>query len=259
MAIESGRIGYSFCMVLATVVAAWLLRQHQSTLQLTTTQKWGIAIGGFIGATFAAKIPFVLSSQLGIGDGSSGTLNPSLPASTIVGAWLSDGKTVLWGLAGGYIGVEVAKWSLYVRGKTGDSFVIPVAVAIAIGRMGCLFQGCCYGIPTNQSWGVLSMAADQGQLLRHPAPLYETIFHFAFAVLAIYGRRSGILRHQWMLLYLITYSVFRLISETWRAEPVWLAGMTFYQCSAILIGLAFSGVLARRLLGRQRAQVGSVV
>lgn len=161
---EFGRIGYSLFMVMATVVAGWLLRRQQSSLDLTAAQKWGIAIGGFIGVTFAAKVPFVLSICL-----SDASASASTGSAGVLGAWMSDGKTVLWGLAGGYVGVEIAKWSLYVRGRTGDSFVIPMAVAIAIGRLGCLVQGCCYGVTTNQSWGLRSMPADGGQLLRHPA------------------------------------------------------------------------------------------
>jgi hypothetical protein len=167
--IEWGRVGYTFFMLLATGVAGWLYRRNQASSELRSGQKLGIAIGGIIGATFAAKVPFILTSD---------------PSAGVLAAWFGDGKTVLWGLAGGYVGVEVAKWSLYVRGRTGNRFVVPVAAAIAIGRLGCLFNGCCYGIPTDQSWGVRSIAADGGVLLRHPAPLYESFFHAAFAVVA---------------------------------------------------------------------------
>ena len=151
------RIAYSVCMVIATLVAGFLLRRRQSHLSLPTSHKWGIAIGGLIGATFAAKLPFFLGADIEIG---------------VANAWLSDGKTILWGLAGGYVGVEVAKWSLMVQTKTGDSFVIPVAVAVAIGRVGCLLYGCCYGIETNQNWGIQFVTApDAGTLLRHPTQI----------------------------------------------------------------------------------------
>lgn len=49
-------------------------------------------------------------------------------------AWFADGKTILLGIVGGYLGVEVAKRLLNVRIKTGDTFAVPVAVAIGIGR-----------------------------------------------------------------------------------------------------------------------------
>lgn len=226
-----GRLAYSLSMVLASIVVALLLPRRQRGLRLESTQRLGIAIGGLVGATFAAKLPFILGAN---------------PDTGVVAAWLSDGKTILWGLAGGYLGVEVAKWSLHVRGRTGDSFVVPIALAVAIGRLGCLGFGCCYGQPTNQDWGVWSYPADGATLLRHPAPLYELMFHAGFAGLAAWGIAWGYLKDRWMLLYLLSYAVFRLISESWREEPVYAWGMTFYQLSSIVIAIASGLLLIKR-------------
>lgn len=48
-------------------------------------------------------------------------------------------------------------------------FMIPyVALGMAVGRIGCFFNGCCYGIETSLPWGV-----DFGdEILRHPTQLY---------------------------------------------------------------------------------------
>ena len=51
--------------------------------------------------------------------------------------WNGNGKTILCGLVGGYFGVELMKWAKDIKIKTGDSFAVPVAVGIAIGRWGC--------------------------------------------------------------------------------------------------------------------------
>lgn len=223
-------------MVIATVVAGLLLRRRQQNLDLDKVQKIGIAIGGLIGATLAAKLPFILGAD---------------PAGGLFGAWLSDGKTILWALVGGYIGVEVAKWSVHVTTRTGDSFVIPVAIAIAIGRVGCLLYGCCYGIETDQTWGLQFIAApDGGAVLRHPAQLYEIIFHVSFALIAWAGiarqRPSSLLQGNWMPNYMIAYATFRFISEYWRPEQRLAIGLTFYQWSAMVIALMFAGVVVLR-------------
>ena len=233
---DAGRLGYSLFMVLATVAAGFLYRRGSRESELTAAQKLGIAIGAFIGATFAAKLPFLITSD---------------PNAGVLASWLGDGKTVLWGLAGGYLGVEVAKWSLYVRERTGDRFVVPVAAAIAIGRLGCLSYGCCYGVPTDQSWGVRSSMADGAAVLRHPVPLYEFAFHSGFALIAWFGIGKGRMRTHWMLVYLIAYAVFRFISEWWREEAIVLGNLTFYQCSAIVIGIVFALVLRSRLRGNR--------
>ncbi|OYP37033.1 prolipoprotein diacylglyceryl transferase [Rhodopirellula sp. MGV] len=227
-----GRFGYAAFMVLGTVTAGIAYRRYGGgTTSLTNEQRWGIAVGGIIGATFAAKLPFAFGISA---DGGW------------LGLWTSDGKTVLWGLVGGYAGVEVAKWSLYVRERTGDRFVIPVALAIGIGRFGCLCNGCCYGIPTNGMWGIRSDESGNAAILRHPAPLYESIFHLSFAAIAFYGIGQGWIKQQWMLIYLITYCAFRFVSEYWREEPIAIAGLTFYQVSAAVFAIAFSVLLIWR-------------
>lgn len=233
------RLLYVFCMLLGTLVAAILLRRRQQQLAIGVIQKFGIAIGGLIGATFAAKLPFVLSSD---------------PSAGVLAAWMSDGKTILWGLTGGYLGVEIAKWSFHVKSSTGDTFVVPVAVTVAIGRVGCFLYGCCYGVPTNQTWGVrFLLAPDAGALLRHPAQLYELIFHLSFAALASVGisrtREAKFFKRiqgNWMPLYMIAYSNYRFVSEFWRPEVRTSVGLTFYQWSAIAIAIAFTSLLMVR-------------
>ena len=70
-------------------------------------------------------------------------------------AWLENGKTILFGLVGGYFGVEMAKAILGVTIKTGDSFAVPVAAAVSVGRLACFVGGCCFGKPTGLPWGVV--------------------------------------------------------------------------------------------------------
>ena len=221
---------YAGMMVLATLVAGVLLRRRQTALDLRAEETLGILLGGLCGATLAAKFPFVWS----------GTATAGLSL------WLADGKTILWGLAGGYAGVELAKWALQVRTRTGDSFVVPLAVAIALGRLGCLLYGCCYGVPTDLPWGLRFVtAADAGTLARHPAQLYEMAFHLSAAAIALVAERRGVLRQRRMPAYLIAYAVYRFVSEFWRTEPAGLFGLTFYQWSAVPIAVGFLVVLMR--------------
>ena len=105
-----------------------------------------------------AKLPFVLADWQGLLSGR---------------AWFENGKTIVFGMVGGYFGVELAKALLGVRVKTGDSFAVPVAAAVAVGRLGCFAAGCCHGRSRALPWGV-----DFGDgLRRHPTQLYESAFH----------------------------------------------------------------------------------
>ena len=234
------RAVYFLCMVAATIIASILLRRRQQRLKISSVQKFGIAIGGLVGATFAAKLPFALTAD---------------PNTGVLAAWLSDGKTILWGLTGGYIGVEVAKWALHVKASTGDTFVVPVAITVAIGRVGCFLYGCCYGVSTNQTWGIrFPIAPDAGAILRHPTQLYELVFHLSFAAIASAALsqptdRSIWLKRlfgNWMPVYLIAYSAYRFTSEFWRPEERISIGLTFYQWSSIAIGFSFAVLLVAR-------------
>lgn len=227
------RIAYSALMVIAAVLATWLVRRHQTNLSLAKGERWTMLASAFVGATFAAKLPFLFQAS---------------ESHSALSAWFGDGKTLLWGLAGGYAGVEIGKWMMQIKTRTGDSFVIGVAMASAVGRIGCLLFGCCYGTPTQLPWGVcFPMAIDGGTIARHPTQLYESLFHLSFASLAAVGLGRGIWRGQWMPLYLLCYCVYRFLSEYLRPEPRLLGTLTFYQYSSLVIGVAMGLILwARR-------------
>ena len=200
-------------MAAAVGAAYWLGRRRQSSLTIRRGQRLGIALGAFCGAMIAAKLPCVVSDCQGLLSGA---------------AWLDNGKTIVFGLVGGYFGVELAKWALDVRIKTGDSFAVPVAVGVAIGRLACFAGGCCYGIHTLAPWGV-----DFGDGPRHPTQLYEAAFHASAAVGLIVLERRDLCRGQRIKLYIMAYLVYRFASEWIRPErPLWFS-LTGYQWACL--------------------------
>ena len=222
------RVAYPAIIGLAVAVAALLSRVTQSRLPLTAGQKFGIGLGGFIGAMLAAKLPFVLADWSGFLSGA---------------AWFSDGKTILFGLVGGYFGVVVAKWSLEIHARTGDSFAVPVAAAVAIGRLGCFVAGCCYGTPTSIPWGVVFPDVDNQP--RHPTQIYEFIFHATMAVVlyVLWTRRT--FPGQLIKLYILAYVGYRFLTEFIRPEARLWAGLTGYQWACLVIAILFSWLWRR--------------
>ena len=108
---------YALVMLAAILVMSFLLRRWQAKLPLAWWQKLGIGVGGFCGAMIGAKLPFALADWTGLVNGTT---------------WLADGKTIMCGIVGGYFGVELAKWTLDIRIKTGDTFAVPVAVVVLL-------------------------------------------------------------------------------------------------------------------------------
>ena len=217
-------------IMVGAVGAGWLARRltteplakgADGPIELGRLQRAALLFGAVVGGTLGAKLPYVLSDPEGAVTGT---------------AWLSDGRTITWGLVGGYFGVEMAKLLAGVRGKTGDGFALPVAVSIAVGRLGCLYAGCCYGAPTQLPWGM-----DFGDgVPRHPNQLYEVAFHLGMAAALLWIARRGWLERQRIKLYILAYMAFRFFSERWRPEPELAHGLTFYQLSAVGFLVLFS-------------------
>ncbi|HVX09654.1 MAG TPA: prolipoprotein diacylglyceryl transferase family protein [Pirellulales bacterium] len=224
---------YPAVMTAAVTTAYLLSRRRQKPLPLNAGQRLGLALGAFCGSMIGAKLPFVLSDMPGLLSGS---------------AWFDNGKTIVFGLVGGYFGVELAKWALDIRIKTGDSFAVPVAVGVALGRLACFVGGCCYGVHTSLPWGV-----DFGDGPRHPTQLYETVFHLSAAAVLAFMEDHDVCRGQRIKLYIMAYLVYRLATEFIRPEPRLWWSLTGYQwaCLACLPIFALLWLRDRRAMRTQ--------
>lgn len=158
---------------------------------------------------------------------------------------LASGKTILGGLIGGWAAVEGVKKLSGIRKTTGDWFALVVPMAIAMGRMGCLMQGCCLGAPCEPGSGFC--LRDSAGIPRWPSVPLELAFQLLFLLTALTLTRFHALAGQRFHLYLISYGLFRFWHEFHRdtPSPPWLpGGLTVYQMAAL--GLAAAGVLAWR-------------
>lgn len=207
---------YPALMLLAIATGVLLGRRSQRSLGLTARERLAIGLGAFCGGMIGGKLPFVLADWEGLLSGR---------------AWLDNGKTIVFGLVGGYFGVELAKRIMDIRVKTGDGFAVPVAAAVAVGRLACFSGGCCYGTRTSLPWGV-----DFGDgLRRHPTQLYEFAFHLSAAVLLAALRRRNLFRGQLIKLYILAYLAYRFLTEFLRPEPILALGLTGYQWASLAL------------------------
>ena len=129
------------------------------------------------------------------------------------------------------VAVAVSLWYIQRVGlplwTTCDVFAPGIALGHVIGRLGCLFAGCCYGKPTSLPWGITFTdpfaAANVGTPLNtplHPTQLYEAGAEALILIILLAtesrGRRfAG--RTFW--LYMLLYAVSRFIVEIFRGDP----------------------------------------
>ena len=148
---------------------------------------------------------------------------------------LATGKSILGGLLGGYAAVELAKVWLRYPGITGDWFAAIVPIGIMLGRLGCLRQGCCQGIPFGHAWFTITDANGQA---RWPAVPVEMLFNLTVFLWLLALRKRQIWPGQHFHLYLIAYGGFRFVHEFARDEPRLALSMSGYQFAALAV-LAF--------------------
>lgn len=164
------------------------------------------------------------------------------------------GRTVLGGLLGGWIAVEIAKKVAGIRQPTGGEFALPLALALCCGRLGCLAAGCCAGAQCPPAWYA---TLDAACVPRFPVQVLEAIFHgVAALVLAAVGRR-GAWPSQRLAAYLGCYAVVRFLLEFWRQHPVVALGLSWHQFLALGLFALAGGTWWSRV--RRGAQLTNII
>jgi prolipoprotein diacylglyceryltransferase len=205
----------SLAYVLGILLYLWMRRRSGDSV--ADPVRWSVVTAAVAGGALGSKLMYLLED----------------PAATLQHLsdpfYLMGGKSIVGGLAGGLIAVECVKKYMGEEQSTGDLFAIPVAVAIAIGRIGCFLTGLSdntYGVATRLPWGV-----DFGDgVRRHPTQIYETIFLLALIPvlqLVIRGRAKASPSTETGLLnparrfqsgdafkvFMIAYMLFRLLCD----------------------------------------------
>jgi phosphatidylglycerol:prolipoprotein diacylglycerol transferase len=101
--------------------------------------------------------------------------------------------------------------------KLADAFAPAIALGHALGRLGCFFEGCCYGRACSLPWAVKFPAGHpMDSLPVHPTQLYEAAGNLAiFAALAAFRKRFD---GQVWWLYVLSYGALRFAVEFFRGD-----------------------------------------
>lgn len=228
-------IGYSVCVLLGIVAAALLAHWQRNGSGLPEGVRSRLLLAAVLGAVVFAYL-LQLPADL------FGWSAPPPPGLRGDGMPLG-GRTVLGGLLGGWLGVELAKRRLGVRQPTGDGFALPLSVALGFGRLGCVFAGCCAGVSCEPRWWAYVDAIGQARV---PVQAIEAAFHFAMAAWLLLAQRRGWLRGRRLAVYLSLLAVLRFVLEGWRLHPPLLLGLSWYQLLALALLLLAASTWWRR-------------
>ena len=103
-----------------------------------------------------------------------------------------------------------------------DAISPALAAAHALGRIGCFFNGCCYGKPAEIFWAFAYAPGTEpfkryGSLPLHPVQIYEAILNIILAAVLFYLVRHS-KRGVPMAGYILAYGVLRFVDEFFRGD-----------------------------------------
>lgn len=208
MLVPSYMLVLSLTYCLGLVFTFWRAGQRDLDRHIALDIALAIMIGGFVGA----RLFHVLYE------------NPEIYREhplEVFKFWL--GGFVYYG---GLMGAAYTVW-LYtkVRGLSfwewADFYAPILSIGYALGRFACLLNGCCYGGLCDLPWGIEFNYPGLPLGLRHPAPLYASLFEFCvFALLIFIERRKirGLRDGDVFLIWLSLHGCGRLIMETFRDD-----------------------------------------
>jgi prolipoprotein diacylglyceryltransferase len=156
--------------------------------------------------------------------------------------WLSQesgvARSIEGAIAGGILAVELYKRSAQITARTGARFALPLAVGVAIGRIGCYLAGLedfTYGTPTTLPWG-----HDFGDgIARHPVQLYESAAMAAFAIsyIACVRRNDRFVIENGFYLAVGYYGLQRFVWEFIKPYGTLFGPFTLFHVLSLLIFL----------------------
>jgi phosphatidylglycerol:prolipoprotein diacylglycerol transferase len=248
---------FGLMMFLAFMTGTWIMGRQLQRYGLPAELAWDllawVAVGGIVGA----KIYYL-------------ALHPAELQANFFGALISRGGLVWYG---GLIGGVIAYY-LQVRSRKlpvpvmFDASAACIAIAYAVGRVGCFLVGDDYGRYTESSVGIEfpkgappstagnlraigdsipANVPDSAVVPVHPTQLYEVgLATIMFAILWRLGAKRGLRTGQLFSLFLAMYGVERFFIEFVRAKSDrFVFGLSTSQIMSILV-LIVAAVLWQR-------------
>ncbi|MBQ7502909.1 prolipoprotein diacylglyceryl transferase [bacterium] len=219
---------------LGLTFAGWLgHKKGYDGFEIADIGLWS-AIIGILGARFCYVIQYAdhyFSQPLEI-------LNFRAGGITIIGALIFGNLALVW-LCRKY---KLSPWLCL------DLYAAPLLLGMALGRLGCLMEGCCYGKKCADTFffGIVYPAAAQlGAFHRHPVQIYELLLDLILMGVCLWFLKRQKFQGQTFWALFAGYGLIRFTTEFFR-ESRMLSVFSLAQWVCLLIfAVGLCGVLGR--------------
>jgi phosphatidylglycerol---prolipoprotein diacylglyceryl transferase len=202
--------------------------------RLATEGMGRIAVIGFVTGILGAKVSELVAMGWPV------KIPPLVVLQPEVG-----GRALFGGMIFGWIGVEIAKRRMGIRRSTGDLFALALPAGEVIGRIGCYFNGCCYGKACSLPWAIY-----QHDAWRHPTQIYSAITAALIFLLLYSVRKKTAYEGQLFLIYLLLFGATRFVIEQFRWQTGLVLGLSAMQwfCLELLVSSSVMLIVKHRRL-----------
>ena len=156
----------------------------------------------------------------------------------------------MWGGLLAYFPLAIAATFFLARNKKAGLDLVAVALPIpwAMAKLGCLFNGCCYGKPCSLPWGIVfpeGAGSTPAGVPLHPTQVYEILL-MTLIVLVFRLLRGERWRGTMLLWFVGIYGIGRAAIDTFRGDAdryIYIGPITLTQLICLAAAVVSIGVL----------------
>lgn len=251
---------YGLIIVLGFFAALWLAKRQGKLDGLSPEALTDLSILLLLAGLLGSKLLMVVVDLI-----------KGVPASQVFSmATLRAGGAIHGGVIGGVLAFfwRMRKGDLPF-GVTIDALTPAVALGQAIGRLGCMAAGCCYGSECHASFAVtftnpeaFHFSGTPLGIPLHPVQLYTMLGNLLVVGVLLFWRGRRRFAGQIAALYFMLEGVARVVMETWRGDVdrglgwlglSWLSTGRLTALGFVAFGIILWVVLSRRNPAPQEA------
>jgi phosphatidylglycerol:prolipoprotein diacylglycerol transferase len=192
-------------MVVSYIVTLIAMKYTHNIEKLTYDEAVDVTIYSIAGGVIGARL-FYVALNMG-----------TFLKSPIHILYLREGGLSWHGaMIGGFLGLYLMHLLKKIpMGRIADYAAVHGTLALAIGRIGCFLNGCCYGKECSLPWAVdFSEAGIHGH--RHPTQIYEALLLVVCFIVFLWWWKKKKFDGEMTILMFATYGVIRFIVEFFR-------------------------------------------
>lgn len=228
---------------LFTYFGWWVFQKFFKNRAAINWKTWeNLVFGGFVAGVLGGRIGFMLFYN-----------SDALVANPLnfFKVW-EGGMSIHGGVIGAIIfGLLWCKYKQESFLKLVDVFILPLCLALIIGRLTNFVNGELYGRVNPAGWGVIFPHVDEA--IRYPSQLFEAAKNALMALVftGLIWKNSNLRPGSWLGLFLIMYGVLRFIIEYYRQPEIYVGFLTMGQTLCTIM-MVMGGTLLAYLYSKKR-------